>query len=104
MHDLFIASYTRASDPYLGGEDLMSMSLNLGQVAQSVGDARFAEALGRERPEIIHAVRVIGSDRLDAFPETSKLISQTPKVKLPLEYSSEDIHTPLMKALIEEEG
>lgn len=104
LHDLFIADYTRASDPYLGGEDLQSMSMTLGAEARSVGDAKFAEALGRERPEVIHAVRVIAGGCLAGYPETLKLMSKNPRVKLPLEYSDEDIRTPLMKALIEEEG
>lgn len=93
-----------ACDPYLGGEDLQGMGATVREVAQSVGDAKFAQALGRERPEVIHAVRVIGAGCLDACPKTLDLISRTPKVKLPLECFSEDIHTPLMKALIEEEG
>ena len=103
LHDLFIATYTRASDPYLGGEDLEMMCLNLGEVAKSIGDKRFAEALSRERPEVIHSVRVIGGGRLGSSPETQALISRTPDVKLPLEYSIEDIHTPLMKALMKED-
>jgi hypothetical protein len=104
IHDLFIATYTRASDPYQGGEDLESMCSNLGEVAQSIGDKNFAEALSRERPEVIHSVRVIGSGCLGSYPDTQALISRTPKVKLPLEFSAEDIHTPLMKARIKEEG
>ncbi|MEY4568930.1 MAG: hypothetical protein RLZZ398_369 [Verrucomicrobiota bacterium] len=105
IHDLFIATYTRASDPYLGGEDLEIMCSNLGEVAESIGDKRFAEALGRERSEVIHSVRAIGGVcLLDSYPETQALMSRTPKVKLPLEFSREDIHTPLMKALIKEEG
>ena len=104
LHDLFIATYTRASDPYLGGEDLEIMCSNLGEVARSIGDTKFAEALRRERPEVIHSVRVIGGACLRSSPETLALISRTPKVKLPLEYSGEDIQTQLMKALIKEEG
>ncbi len=80
------------------------MCFNLGEVVQSIGDKRFAEALGLERPEVIHSVRVIGGGCLGSYAETQELISRTPKVKLPLEFSSEDIHTPLMKALIKEEG
>lgn len=104
IHDLFIATYTRASDPYLGGEDLQDMGSNLAEVAASIGDERFAEALGRERPEVIHSVRAVGGSRLGSYPKTTALISRTPMVKLPLEYSREDMHTPLMTALIEEEG
>ena len=104
IHDLFIATYTRASDPYLGGEDLQDMGSNLADVAASIGDERLAEALGRERPEVIQSVRAIGGSRLGSYPKTTALISRTPMVKLPLEYSREDIHTPLMMALIEEEG
>jgi len=104
LHDLFLATYTRASDPYLGGEDLEQMCSNLSDVASSIGDEQFAAGLKLERAEVINSVRVIGSGCLASFPRTTLIISNTPKIKLPIEYSSDDIRTPLMNALMKQEG
>lgn len=104
LHDLFLATYTRASDPYLGGEDLQQMCTNLAKVAAGIGDVSFAEGLSRERPEVINSVRVIGGDCLEPYPRTRSLISTTPSVKLPIEYAMQDARTPLMIALQNEEG
>ena len=104
LHDLFLATYTRASDPYQGGEDLEQMCSNLAKVAAAIGDEQFAWGLKHERPEIVNAVRLIGGGCLKPYPLTCATIRSTPKMKLPLEYSMEDTTTPLMEALLKEEG
>jgi hypothetical protein len=104
LHDLFIATYTRASDPYQGGEDLEQMCSNLGEVAAAIGDSSFADGLKRERPEVVNAVRVIGAGCLKSYPQTNAAIRSVPVMTLPLEYSTKDVRTPLMNALIKEEG
>lgn len=80
------------------------MCSNLAEVAAGIGDARFAEGLRRERPEVINSVRIIGGDCLKSYPRTNSVISKAPSVKLPIEYSMEDVATPLMTALLKEEA
>lgn len=104
LHDLFLATYTRASDPYQGGEDLEQMCSNLADVATAIGDANFAAALKLERPEIVNAVRLIGSGCLKSYPITNSVIRSAPVMILPLESSMNNVSTPLMKTLLKEEG
>ena len=104
LHDLFIATYTRASDPYQGGEDLEQMCSNLAEVAAAIGDSSFADGLKRERPEVVNSVRVIGAGCLGPYPKTNAVIRSVQTMTLPLEYSTKDVRTPLMNALIKEEG
>jgi len=103
LHDLFIVTYTRASDPYLGGEDLQQMCSNLAEVASAVGDSSFAEGLQRERPEVVNAVRVIGAGCLDSYPKTTTVIRSAQSITLPLEHSTAEAPTPLLNAFIKEE-
>lgn len=102
LHDLFVITYARASDPNLGGEDLEQMGANLAQVATGIGDASFAEALKRERPEIVNAVRLIGEGLLSEFPQTSGVIRSAPRMILPMEHASNNVQTALIKALVGE--
>ncbi len=57
IHDCFLASYLRASSPFLGGEDLIGIRLGLSALLLTRGDGAFSQALGVERPEVVAAVK-----------------------------------------------
>lgn len=104
VHDCFIAAYVRASTPFLGGDDLKTISMGLAQLLISRGDERFGDALAVERPEIVAAVRYHLTPRpgfydprskttwievnLSSFPRTRTVLEEAPTIDLPLNEAS----------------
>lgn len=114
IHDCFMASYLRASSPFLGGEDLESIASGMAQLLFTLGDRAFSEALAVERPEVIAAVKWArwapgfyqGTKfkRLDItkYPKTLKLLETTADVDFPIDERSPR-RERLLKQLLREE-
>ena len=88
LRTLFLAAFVRLNQPFLGGEDLETMSIILREVLIAVGDRRFSRALGAQRPEIRAAVRdFLGDDKtpwIKKCPTTAKLLRDVPKIDWPM--------------------
>ena len=114
IHDCFLASYLRASSPYLGGEDCEAIISGLSEILFHSGDKKFCEALALERPEVIGAVKLWIRDapgfyRVGApfktlsikdYPRTKKLLDAAPNTDFPYNEKSSR-RGPLLKHLEE---
>jgi len=87
IHDCFMASYLRASSPFLGGEDCEAIRHGLSEILFRGGDRGFSHALAVERPEVIAAVKLwirqspgffhqngYKTLPIDRYPRTKKLL------------------------------
>ena len=102
IHDCFMASYLRASSPFLGGEDCEAIYSGLSEILFRIGDRSYSEALSVERPEIIAAVKFwirkstgfysVGAAfkhlRINDYPRTKKLLDSVPDTDFPLKEDS----------------
>ena len=101
IRDCFMASYLRASSPFLGGEDCEAIHNGLSELLFLGGDRAFSQALTVERPEVIAAVRLwirhspgfyqrggFKSFDIDTYPKTKKLLDSVPNVDFPINESS----------------
>jgi hypothetical protein len=113
IHDCFMASYLRASSPFLGGEDCEAISSGLSEILFRMGDQKFSHALSVERPEVIGAVKFwirtspgfysSGGEgfknlRIDDYPRTKKLLDSVPDTDFPVKENSPR-RAPLLKQL-----
>jgi hypothetical protein len=87
LRTLFLCAYVRVNQPFLGGEGDEAMNLVFQRVLVANGDARFARALARQRPEIRSAVRnfLYIHPSLRKFPRTTKLLHDAPKIDWPID-------------------
>ena len=87
LRTCFLAAYVRLSQPFLGGEDLLTMHRVFEDVLTSVGDKKFAGALAKQRPEVRSAAgRFLGGfGKLKQYPRTLKLVRESPKIDWPLD-------------------
>ena len=101
IHDCFLASYLRASSPFLGGEDCEAIHSGLSELLFQGGDRAFSKALAVERPEVIAAVKFwVGRSpgfyqrggfkefRIDAYPKAAKVFDSVPGIDFPLNEDS----------------
>ena len=101
IHDCFLASYLRASSPFLGGEDCEAISSGLSEILFRDGDRAFSRALAVERPEVIAAVKFwirkspgfyysggFRSFPMDDYPKTKKTLDSVADHDFPLKDSS----------------
>ncbi len=111
VHDCLMASYLRASSPFLGGEDCEAIYAGLSELLFTGGDRAFSQALGVERPEVVAAVGFwighsagffrhgeIKTFSLDAYPKAKHALDAAPKVDFPLNEDSPR-RPPLLKQL-----
>jgi hypothetical protein len=87
LRTLFLCAYVRVNQPFLGGEGDETMNLIFQRVLVANGDARFARALARQRPEIRSAVRsfLYIHPSLGKFPRTTKLLRGAPTIDWPMD-------------------
>jgi hypothetical protein len=87
LRTCFLAAYVRVSQPFLGGEDLEGMARVYNDLFTTLGDAAFARALAKERPEIHSAVRwfISESPKLKTSPNTARLFRNAPKIDWPID-------------------
>ena len=93
LRTLFLAAYVRVSQPFLGGEDIETMSMIFDRVFAAVGDAKFSHALDLQRPEIRSAVGSFLGQPLGfakKSPKTAKLLREAPKIDWPLDKAVRD--------------
>jgi hypothetical protein len=101
IHDCFLASYLRASSPFLGGEDCEAIHSGLSEILFRSGDRAFSQALGVERPEVIAAVKLwirqspgfyrqggFKSFGIDDYPKTKKILDSVADTDFPLKENS----------------
>jgi hypothetical protein len=86
LRTLFLCAYVRVNRPFLGGEGDETMNLIFQRVLAANGDARFARALARQRPEIRSAVReFLWIAPSGNFPRTKKLLQEAPEIDWPMD-------------------
>lgn len=86
LRTLFLCAYVRVNRPFLGGEGDETMNLIFQRVLAANGDARFARALARQRPEIRSAVReFLWIAPSGNFPRTKKLLREAPEIDWPMD-------------------
>lgn len=85
LRTLFLCAYVRVNQPFLGGEGEETMNLIFQRVLAANGDARFARALARQRPEVRSAVRnFLWISPSGKFPRTRKLLREAPEIDWPM--------------------
>lgn len=88
-HDCFFASYSRARDPMLGGEDLESIAATLTELLAKAGDDQFAAALAKETPPVRAGVAYfLSANTLALYPKTKAVVASTPDYDFELEKAS----------------
>lgn len=92
LRTLFLAAYVRVNQPFLGGEDLETMVKIFDDVLHKIGDARFAAALARQRPEVRSATRWFLSAGSRKYPKTAKLLREAPEIDWPLDEAYRNDH------------
>ncbi|HEY5894646.1 MAG TPA: hypothetical protein VIT91_15600 [Chthoniobacterales bacterium] len=111
IHDCFMASYLRASSPFLGGEDCEAIHSGLSEILFRGGDPAFSQALTVERPEVIAAVKFwirqspgfyrrngFKTLDIDDYPKTKNLLDSVSDVDFPLKGGALR-RAPLLKQL-----
>ena len=114
IHDCFLASYLRASSPFLGGEDCEAIHSGLSELLFRSGDRAFSQALAVERPEVIAAVKFwirqspgfyrqggFKSFAIGSYPKTKKTLDSVADTDFPLKKDSSR-RPPLLKQLSRE--
>ena len=85
LRTLFLCAYVRVNQPFLGGEGDETMNIIFQHVLAANGDARFARALARQRPEIRSAVGdFLWIPPTAKYPRTRKLLSEAPEIDWPM--------------------
>ena len=111
IHDCFLASYLRASSPFLDGEDCEAIYSGLSEILYRTGDRTFARALAVERKEVIAAVKLwirrspgffyqggLKTFSLEDYPKSKALLDSVPKTDFPMNEKSPR-RAPLLKQL-----
>ena len=90
IHHIFFAAYSRSRIKLLGGEDLETITINLIELRNRLGDNAFATALAKEHPAVISSVAShLGEEaRNPRFPASAKLIAGSPRYKLELDQAA----------------
>lgn len=90
LRTLFLAAYVRVYQPFLGGEDLITMCRVMEKVLVHVGDSKFSRSLAGQRPEIRSAVAYFLHIPPKRTPKTAKVLRDSPDIDFPMHRAYRD--------------